>query len=557
MAQTFQPLYHGDLIEIVNPEGDVGIITLWSPKRTVRRKLAEIAPDALAPSRSRIAAIGNLYGDGMHAMLCNLLFNPQVRHLIAIGEDLGLPTCHELESLIADGLEDVELLGTPMKRIRGTSRVFPATPHFDESPLKQRLTFHRLGRLSGRSLKADLTRLLGELPHTPAGSLPPRIRVENATMQTPHIARRPSQIAAHHVERQTPLRCWEELVVRAMRFGAPAQLRKGLRLELLNARAVILQPGHDPPAALRARGFQLDDLTSYGERLLDPHLPEGISYTYGNRLRAHFGGGGGATGGSASGGSASGGSAGGGRNGAPLDTLQAVIATLTQDPQSRHAYVSLWDNELDLPSSVADGRAPADRPAPSSPCLATLFFRRTQARTLSLTATCRSHNLLTAWLRNVYGLMAIQSHVAAGCQMPIGPITVISHSLGIDPASPRWQIAQSLAKSWRSDDEVDVATGKRRLRQDPNGYFVVTVDREQRAIVAEHRHDGVLIKRYSGTRASGIAAEIAGDLAVSLPSHALWLGAELARKEALLHGGEQRARLASNLPATYDRSHDA
>jgi len=321
-----------------------------------------------------------------------------------------------------------------------------------------------------------------------------------------------------------------------MRFGREVELRNGPRIELLNVKAVISQPQREPAEALRARGFELQELVAYGEKMLDPSLPEGISYTYGNRLRAHFE-----------------------RDGAPLDALEQAIATLTHNPESRHAYVSLWDNELDLPSppaphtpSTATSTSPdtpftatsaspdtpfTDTSAPSSPCLVTLFFRRNEGSTLCLTATYRAHNLLTAWLRNVYGLMAIQRHVSAGCGMNPGPLTLISHSLGIDPLSPRYALAQSVAERWRSDDEVDVASGKRSLRQDPNGYFVVSVDRAQRKIVAEHRFQGVLIERYSGRRASDIAKAIAGGLAVSLPSHALWLGGELARAEAQLNAG--------------------
>lgn len=516
VANAFQPLYHADRISIVNPQGDVGLITLWSPLRTVKRKLADVAPETLDPSRSRIAAIGNLYGDGMHAMLCNLLFNPQVRHLVAVGEDLGLPTCDELRRFIEDGLQDAELLGAPMKRIVGTSRLFPATPGFQEQPLRQRLTFARLGRLSGEGFAGALEDRLRNLPRATEDSVPPRIRVQGATSQqasrpgadSPSEAgprsHRPSRLTAHQVQRASPLRCWEELVVRAIRFGRRVELRKGPRLELLNARAVILQPQRDPGQALQARGFSLDELVDYERQILDPQLPEGISYTYGNRLRGHFR-----------------------RDGEPLDALKTAIGALSANPETRHAYVSLWDNALDLPRQGAETAA-------ASPCLVTLFFRRTQEGGLSLTATYRSHNLLTAWLRNVYGLIAIQRHVAAGCAMPAGPITVISQSLGIDPASPRYEIAKRLAKGWSSDDEVDLATGKRSLRQDPNGYFVVTLDKQAREIVVEHRFEGILIKRYSGRRAGEIANRIAGDMAVSLPSHALWLGAELARKEAML-----------------------
>jgi thymidylate synthase len=299
------------------------------------------------------------------------------------------------------------------------------------------------------------------------------------------------------VVRARPLDCWEELVVRTVRFGRPVELQKGRRLELLNAKAVITDPVPERREALAAFGFDLDRFEEYQRRILSPELPDGISYTYGNRLRGHFG----------------------------SDSLATAIELLRRDPETRGAYVSLWDTPVDLSTA-----------APAKPCLTTLFFRHSDGR-LTLTATYRSHNLLTAWLENVYGLMAIQRHVADHVGMEPGSITVVSHSLGIDPASPRYDLARTIAAGWTRDDDVDRTTGKYSLREDPNGYFVVTVDRERGKIVAEHRFGGVLVKRYEGDRAVTIEQQVSADMAVSLVSHAMWLGRELTAKERLLEGG--------------------
>ncbi len=535
---------------MVNPTGDVGLVTLWSPLRSAKRRLAEISAELLDPERSRVAVISNLYGDGMYAMLCNLLFNPQVRHLIAIGQDLGLSTCEELEAFLERGLEDATMLGAPVKRIRGTGRVFPAIAEFDERRLRERLSFSYLGKLSSERLPSALMGRLRELPRDRGDSAPERLRVAIEAASGAG-SRRPSVPAAHHVARRGPLDCWEELVVRAVRFGRLVTLGNGPRLELLNAKAVIAEPARESRLALERYGFQLDSLLDYETKMLEAELPEDTSYTYGNRLRGHFHDGSG-----------------------PLDTLQTAIDRLRASPETRHAYISLWDNSLDLagePNRDADdltddmGTGPGDMGAPSkklgappgevgapankarapsgevgarpdevgSPCLTTLFFRKVGGE-LSLTATYRAHNLLTAWLRNVYGLMAIQRHVAERCELGIGSITVISHSLGIDPSSPHFQLAQRLSEDWRRDEDKDSETGKYSLREDPNGYFVVSVEERERRIVAEHRFGGVLVKRYSGRRADAIAGEISGDMAVSLVSHALWLGRELARHEAIL-----------------------
>src|SRR5215475_13172870 len=115
MAVMFEPLYYADRLHHVNPSGDVGIVTLWSPVDVFKRVVEKIAPGLLDADRSRLAVVSNLYGDGMYAMFCNMLFNPQIRHLIAVGEDLGLPTCSEIESFLAHGLEDISMLGRKLK----------------------------------------------------------------------------------------------------------------------------------------------------------------------------------------------------------------------------------------------------------------------------------------------------------------------------------------------------------------------------------------------------------------------------------------------------------
>ncbi len=503
----FEALYHAERLHELNPWGDVGLITLWSPFTAVERKLRADAPLLLDASSTRIAVIANLYGDGMFAMFCNLLFNPQIRHLVAIGQDLGLDACGEIEAFLERGLEDAELLGQPVKRVPGTRRLFPAVAGFDVDCLCRQLTFHDLGKLSAPDLAGRLQSLLAELPSEPPARSG-RLRVQ--IPRTGAVEQRPSQLGAHQVVRSRPLACWSELVVRVVRFGRRTQLRKGPRLELDNVRAVITAPGEEPPAALAEYGFDLERFREYQRAILDPTVPEGIAYSYGNRLRGYF------------------------DLGSTCDALELVIERLRKDPRSRRAYATLWDNRADL-ADIGD--------IGSKPCLTTLFFRGTDDG-LTLTATYRAHNLLSAWLENVYGLIAIQRHVAEAVGVAPGSLTVISHSLGIDTTSPRFALALAIESDWANDEDLDPATGKRNLREDPHGYFVVSVDRDARTIVAEHRYQGVLIKRYEAPSTEKIEHQLAADMAISLVSHAIWLGRELARAERSL----ARAPAAGHAP---------
>jgi thymidylate synthase len=469
----FEPLHHAERLHLINPHGDVGLITLWSPWRTVERKLG---PTVLDPRRSRVAVAANLYGDGMFAMLCNLLHNPQVRHLIALGADLDLPTVAELEAFLRDGLEEASLLGAPLLRVVGTGRTFPVAEGFDAERLRATLSLHALGKLSTPGLSESLETLLDELPV--ATGVPPRLTVQIPPALPDDYAFLPSDVGGHQVLQRSPVEAWDELVARVLRFGHPVDI-KGGRLELLNAKVVIREPAEDSPEALRERGFELSAFHGYQRRMFDAALHD-ADYTYGHRLGAHFG----------------------------FDTLQVAIDRLRANPETRDAYISLWDTAFDLPGEH------------SHPCLVSLFFRRSGGA-LTLTATYRAHNLLTAWLLNVYGLIAIQRHVADAAGMPVGPITVISHSLGADPRSDRFPAAAAR-----------IGKPKGGLDEDPNGYFVVSVDGDE--ILAEHRYDGALIKQYRSDRADRIAHAITADMAVTLPSHALWLGRELAAKEQQL-----------------------
>ena len=509
---VFSPLYYADRLTIVNPAGDVGLVTLWNPVDAAMRILRRISPEILEPDASRIAVVSNLYGDGMYQMLCNLLYNPQIRHLIAIGEEMNVPTVAEIEAFLRSGVEESMILGATVCRIPGTTRMFPALKAFNVQRLQRQLTFSYLGKLAGGEAARMLPGYLATLPRHPPAGTAERLRVE---IPPDNYTYRPSNVMSHQVERRRPLDCWEELVTRVVRFGHPVSLRKGPRRELLNARVVITEPSEEPAAALDKFGFSLDQFHGYQRKILDGDIPSGISYTYGNRLRRHFR-----------------------RNGRELDTLSSAVRILQQDPESRHAYISLWDNVSDL----SEGGLRES----SVPCLVTLFLRRSQGQ-LTLTATYRSHNLLTAWLQNVYGLIAIQRWVCDRTAMPPGPITVISHSLGINPLDPRYELARGIADSWSRDEDVDRNTGTHSLREDPNGYFIVTVDEGAREVVAEHRFGGLLVKRYRADRASRIEREVIGDMAVSLVSHAAWLGRELKAKADMLprQPGRPHARTRS------------
>jgi len=487
----FEALYYQDRLKIVNPVGDVAITTLWSKVESAYQILEEAGVD-LAPETSRIALIANLYGNGLPQMLRNLLWNPQIRHIVIVGKNLS-GSREWLLNFFEHGLEEVEFLGAKAFRIRNTTRTIDGCvqpQNFANMP-----EFTVLGDVGDAATKSGLKSFFDTLPPVEAGDF---ARVEPPPIPEPTVTRFPTEPRSHTIVRDTPMEAWAEIIFRLFRFGHRNMVAKKSgpegRVELQNIKAIVENPREEPDEILQQFGFSLEKFQGYQRRILDPEKPPDLGYTYGNRLRGYF------------------------RrpDGTLVDSLEIAAQRLKEKPESRHAYIALWDNTRDLPEGT------------DTPCFVSAFFRKFDGK-LTLTATFRSHNAMEAWPENVYGLIAIQRFVAEKAGMEPGPLTVFSHSISIDVSS--LEKARKIATSKESDEVYDPATGKHGPRMDPNGAFTTTFDRATWEIVVEHSYNGMKIGEYRGKSAEEIERQLARDVAISELSHALYLGREVARKE--------------------------
>jgi len=486
-TMNFIPLHFGDKLTVINPRGVIGVITLWSRVDYVVNRFRQAGVD-LDPATSPLAVFGTLYGNGLRELLRNLLYNPQIRTLLVCGRNRS-GSLEDLQAFFAHGLEPAAstLISyetgaapepVPTCRIRGTNRLidglvrpehFPAPPEIrvmgepqDDATLARLQDFFRRWRP----------------PDSPGPW--PRQEIPLPKVQVSHF---PSLPQAHTVVGEKPLEAWLELLFVLSRFGHLVQLAKGERLELQNVKAVITQPVFEAAAELQKFHFDPEQLRRYQQDILRGEKGADETYSYGHRLRAYFG----------------------------TDNLAACLARLQADPEDRKAYLTLWDNRRDL--AVPRGQ----------PCFVSLFCRRYDGA-LTVTATFRTHNALDAWLPNVYGLMALQEFLAQPLGLPLGPITVLSHSISID----RKELDRALA-----------LVGRRhwRLREDPCGYFRVSLDGPE--ILVEHRYGDVTLKEYRGRSALHLQQQLVRDLAVSDLNHALYLGRQLARAEMCLQSGRE------------------
>jgi thymidylate synthase len=482
----FVPLHFGDRLTLINPQGAIGVVTLWSRVDYVTARFLQAGVD-LTEETSPIAVVGTLYGNGLREMLRNLLYNPQIRVLLICGHDRS-GSREELTNFFALGLEPVTSavvhyrspepgVTVASARIRQTRRILDdlvRPEHFLNHP--------QIVWLGDPQDEATLAQIKEFIASYRPSRLPPADRLE-VPLPEVELEYFPSNPRAHLVVRDTPLAAWKEMLYLVTRFGHRVTLQKGERLELQHVKVVVEKPRFEGAEQLRAAHLDPERLRRYQEEILRGELRPDETYHYGHRLRAYFG----------------------------LDTLAGCAERLKEDPEDRKAYVSLWDSGRDL--TVKEGR----------PCLVSLFFRKFEGK-LTLSAAFRTHNAMDAWPMNVYGLMAIRDWVAQQAGLRPGAIVVLSHSLGLDP---------------KELDRALMIIGKRPLKVhvDPMGYFRVTLDEGD--IIVEHRFEDVTLKEYRGRTAVSLQHQIARDVALSDINHAIYLGRQLAKAEMSLKDGRE------------------
>ena len=472
----FKPLYFKDKLKIINPEGFIGVVTLWSGVEWVAKRLSEIDADF-----SKIAVIGNLRGNGFPYLIRNLLYNPQITHLVCCGRN-RYGSLEDLVFFFTKGVEQVKESSPyhfnnqtiPAVRIIGRTRILDSLVKPEDFKPKPEITY--LGELQdSQSLETARKYFSGVFRTKHTLNCRKKVPLPEVSIST-----LPCSPASFTITKKDVVQAWEELVFILYRFGRTVRLAKGGRKELQNVKVIVEQPVKDPGQRLLKYWFNEDKIKSYQNDILSGEKPEDVSYTYGHRIRSYFG----------------------------IDGLTTAIERLLKDNEDRKCFIALWDTGNDM----GGGR--------STPCLVSLFFRYYEKK-LTLTANYRTHNAIDAWIYNFYGLKAILDFVADKTGMKPGAITVISNSISID-----------LDESTIARAALLVKNRKTSIKTDSNGIFNITVDKQKNEIIARHcTEDGLLIHEYRGKKAESIQHKIYRDMAVSDLNHAMYIGRQLAQAE--------------------------
>jgi thymidylate synthase len=473
----FEAAHLKDQLILGNGASAVAVVTLWSRKE----KVAESVP------RDRFAVMGQLYSPtrGLDPLVRNLIANPSIRHLIVTGRDFS-GSGRALADFFERGFERGRTaLGQECWRARSDVEAYVDIEVAEDAieAVRANVTLHRV---EIESLGTKLEELAGANAR-PYGERRLFPKVEHA----PTVL--PSADSVLVVRAPKVAQAWVEVLDRVMRFGREGATHYGARQkEVLDVVTVV--DGEEPGA------LYLPDYLPFSRRQLDEYLPRVLtakdypdtSYTYGQRLRAHFG----------------------------LDQVEAMVAKLAGDPDRRSAAAVLWDPRRDN----AGGDAP---------CVNHLWARVRGGR-LHLTAVIRSNDMFSAWPLNAFALRMLQEEMRgeiagrAGLTLALGDLVTVSESAHI--YSDCWESAQRVV-----DEHFEREVTRRFRDVDPRGSFAIRVASGR--IECEHvSPSGEHIETYAGATAAHIANQLAHDGVVSATSHALYVGRELEKAEiALAH----------------------
>lgn len=472
------PVVHADTLLTGNLDSPAAVCTMWTETKRVARLLN---PDSYC-------VIGNLYRhSGVNALIRNILAKPSLRYLYLWGNDL-MQTGDTLAAFFQQGVgEDRHIIGTQ-------TQVEPELPLDAVAMVRNCVQFVDLRGLPADRVQAEVEQARW-LPPFAAASYYPQAEVV--------VEQWPAEPSGFRVAAQTVAQAWIKVVNQVMRYGQLKVSRtaaSGDLKELYNMTAVISSEDVGEPyipdyiAAIPDAPTTAANIADYYRSILGGAEVEGVSYTYGQRLRHYRG---------------------------QHDQIAKMINVVRSQPDSKRMFATTWDVELDGP----DGEPP---------CLTSVLGSMREG-SFYLTAHFRSHDIYKAWVKNAFALRALQQQIAEEAGVMVGPMTVISHSAHIYRGD--WLNAQATLESSLQSSQKRGRKGQYDL--DPRGYFIIKI--EGRDIVATlHDYADRPLRTFRADKARKLIVELTDGGYLSQTGHAMYIGSEL-----------QKAEIASELGLAY------
>lgn len=445
------PVYFKDQLIVGNPESSVSICALWTIKELVAQNL----------NKESFAVCGQLYSkEGIRYLFRNILANPRIRFLILCGNDQS---------------------GSGKALLETFEKGVSPDPKIPREVFEVLLKNVRIIDKRGEAKSEEIKKIIEGLEQKSEFWTEPQVFEEEMLLQTVAFPTDPSVFKPRH---PTVAACWPWILKHIMRFGVEKKTDYGVKeKEILNLAAVIYNEDPKNLGFAPYFTFTAEEFAKYAPQILNPEPIEGVSYTYGERLRNYHG----------------------------IDQIkEGIIEKLKESINSRRTVACTWDVEKDIKHQ-------------QPPCI-NLVQGLVQNNLFHMTVYIRSNDMFKAWPQNALALRQLQGIIAQEIKTELGGLTTISASAHIYEQD--FEKANEIIKKYGSALSCV---------WDPRGNFVIGLDKEKKEIIASHcSPDGVKIAEYRGKTAQEIYHQLDSDLAVSQISHAFDLGEELYKAEVAL-----------------------
>jgi len=486
-------LYQPEKFQVLTGSGNAGFCTAWNQPHTLLARAPELAEKA--------ALIGTLYSSqGVNIIVRNLARNPHITKLYLWGHGtlsntkFGTVGQEVLKKLWSDGIsEDGVISDTPFKLEK----------EIDRAALDKVREHVELIDVSGQDLSDAVDAI--SAPSKPY--MEPAVFAD-AELEEPDTF--PSEQVGWTVRGRTVTETWSRVVERIMRYGTVKGTQYGSQQkELIGVTWVVTD--EDPakpslpkewPASLReVVGATNEAISEYHDVFMKPDAPDGVAYTYGNRLMSYPV-----------------------KDGTLDQVTQSIVKNLQASPDSRRAVATTLVPSID---------AFSDEP----PCLTQIQTLQSDGK-LHLLATFRSHDIFKAAIPNAFGLRTLQASITERTGFELGSLQITSQSAHIYEAD--WDNAGKLsACSFWERPLQKLQEGD----ADPRGVCVIRVENGEIALDFNGR-DGQPLIQFREKSADRIVLQLSKHELLSQSGHALDIGIQLARAELAIKTGK---------PFTQDR----
>ncbi len=446
-------------IVYLNEKSNIALVTLWTKKDAVLSRVK---------SREKIHAVGTLYtAYGVNYLIHTLAQKPQIDTLILFGADLS-DSGSALLKLFNDGkVEGFKLMWSldEVKPILSTVRVVDLRRAYEAGDWS--------------SLEEAINKL-----YMPGVEKRPVLDLE---LKEVELSSWPLPISGFMIQEKSLFKAWVKAVYAVMKYGVVKESEyRERQKQVLNLVVSLNLYGASVSLEEFSKYFSRQVFEEHAESLLNPKKPEGVAYTYGERLNAH-----------------------------PIagNQLEKLIDKLKRSSGTRRAVAVLWHHVVDLDSE-------------DPPCI--IIVQGDLSRGYyNHTVYIRSNDIYSAWPLNMYGQVKLAEEIASKIGSKLGVVTTISCSAHIYEHD--WSNAWNLVH-----ENYNVLS---EFTPDPRGDCLIYLGSGE--VVVEHRAP-------NGLKAGEIKLKSPRDYnflkneALHLsPDHAFYLGWETRRALERLMKGEK------------------